>query len=132
MKEKNIAYSLIRVIIGVSMLGHGLVRIPKIVKFSEGLVSKFADSMIPEIVIAPFGYALTIAEFLIGLFLVMGLFTKKAALAGIVVMISLVLGSTLIENWSVLNSQLIHAAFFAFLIWFLPLNYYSLDRWIKK
>jgi thiosulfate dehydrogenase [quinone] large subunit len=47
-------------------------------------------------------------------------------------MISLVLGSTLIENWSVLNSQLIHAAFFAFLIWFLPLNHYSLDRWIKK
>ena len=132
MDIKNLVYVLTRITIGVSMLGHGLVRLPKIAQFSEGMAKKFADSMLPDFIVSPFGYALTVAEFAIGILLVLGLFTKKASVAGMVVMISLIFGSCLVENWAVINSQLIHAAFFAFLIWFLHLNSWSIDRLLKK
>ncbi|WP_452225542.1 DoxX family protein [Lacinutrix chionoecetis] len=132
MKNKKQAYALTRIIVGVSMFGHGLVRLPKITEFSNGMVKKFSDSMVPELLVSPFGYALTIAEFALGILLIIGLFSKQTLLASIITMILLVFGSTMIENWSVINSQLIHATIFAFLLWFLDYNYWALDNVIKK
>lgn len=132
MKDKNLTYLLMRLIIGISMLGHGLVRLPKIVEFSNGMVAKFSDSIIPSFLVEPFGYVLTITEFLLGVLLVLGLFTRQALTGSIITMILLVLGSTMVENWSVINSQLIHAAIFAFLLWNISYNNWSLDAMIKN
>ncbi|GAK77854.1 DoxX family membrane protein [Nonlabens ulvanivorans] len=132
MKDKNLTYLLMRLIIGISMLGHGLVRLPKIVAFSNGMVAKFSESMIPSFLVEPFGYVLTIAEFLLGVLLVLGLFTRQALIGSIITMTLLVLGSTMVENWSVINSQLIHAAVFAFLLWHINYNNWSLDTIIKN
>jgi thiosulfate dehydrogenase [quinone] large subunit len=78
--------------------------------------------------VTPFSYLLPIAEFTIGLLLLSGLFTKPALIGGGLVMIILILGSCLIENWEILPSQLIHAAFFAILLQFAANNTYSLDN----
>lgn len=114
------------------MFGHGLVRLPKMAAFSEGMVTKFAGTIIPEMLLEPFGYLLTIAEFLVGLLLIIGLFTKQAAITGVMIMCILIFGSTLVENWSVINSQLIHAAFMAYLIWFMEYNYLAIDQVLAK
>lgn len=90
MKDKNLTYLLMRLIIGISMLGHGLVRLPKIVAFSNGMVAKFSESMIPSFLVEPFGYVLTIAEFLLGVLLVLGLFTRQALIGSIITMTLLV------------------------------------------
>ena len=85
-------FLLLRLAIGTSMLGHGLVRLPKLHQFSEWMIQSFAKSMLPKIMVYPFSYVLPITEFLIGLLLLLGLFTKQALIIGIIVMILLILG----------------------------------------
>ena len=88
--------------------------------------------MLPKALVTPFSYLLPIAEFTIGLLLISGLFTKPALIGGSVVMMILIFGACMIENWEILPSQLIHAAFFAVLLQFAANNTYALDNLIFK
>jgi len=128
----KIAYLLLRLAIGTTMLGHGLVRLPKLAGFSNWMVSSFEKSMLPHALVMPFSYLLPIAEFLIGLFLIFGLFTKQVLIAGAVVMMALIFGSSMIENWDAIPSQLIHVGFFALLLNFHSSNYLALDNKLHK
>lgn len=132
MINNTIAFLLLRLAIGASMFGHGLVRLPKLDKFSGWMVGSFKDSMLPSALVTPFSYALPIAEFLIGLLLIIGLMTRQSLVAGGIVMILLILGTTLIENWEALVSQLLHVAFFAILLSNISYNSYAIDKLLKK
>lgn len=132
MINNTIAFLLMRLAIGASMFGHGLVRLPKLDKFSGWMVGSFKDSMLPSALVTPFSYALPIAEFVIGLLLIIGLLTRQSLIAGGIVMILLILGATLIENWEALVSQLIHVAFFAILLSNISYNSYAVDKLLKK
>ncbi len=131
LKMNATVYFLLRLAIGASMFGHGLVRIPKLQAFSSWMAESFEKSLLPKTVVVPFSYALPIAELFIGLLLIAGLFTKTALVVAAIVMVILVFGTALIENWEALPSQLIHAAFFAFLLQFIVANTISLDSLIK-
>ncbi|SKC72640.1 DoxX family membrane protein [Ohtaekwangia koreensis] len=126
------AFLLLRLAIAASMFGHGLVRLPKLNGFSQWMVSCFEKSILPSALVIPFSYALPIAEFAIGLLLLIGLFTRVSLIAGGVMMIALILGTTLIENWEALTSQLFHAAFFAVLLSFIQHNTLAVDNLLKK
>ena len=121
------AFLILRLAIAFSMFGHGLVRLPKLRTFSEWMVGSFENTMLPKSLILPFSYVLPIAEFTIGLLLLTGLFTKPAAFAGAVVMLILLFGTAMIENWEAIPSQLLHLIFFAVLLQFMNNNSYALD-----
>lgn len=125
-------YFFLRVAIGASMFGHGLVRLPKLKAFSSWMIGSFEKSMMPRMMVVPFSYVLPIMEFIVGLLLLFGLFTKQALMGGSIVMILLIIGTTLIENWEALPSQLIHIAFFAVLLQFMAANAFSFDTILKK
>ncbi|MGE8341779.1 MAG: DoxX family protein [Flavobacterium sp.] len=126
------SFLLLRLAIAISMFGHGLVRLPKLATFSNWMVGSFENSMLPKIIVAPFSYILPIAEFSIGLFLLLGIFTKPSLVAGAVVMLILLFGTSMIENWEAIPSQLIHIAFFALLLHFADYNSWAIDTLIKK
>ena len=126
------AYILVRLALGVSMFGHGLVRLPKLSVFSHWMVETFEKSMLPKFMVLPFSYLLPVAEFGIGILLILGLFTQQSLIAGGVVMLMLIFGSTMIENWEALPSQFIHSILFAVLIQFLASNSFALDDLFTK
>jgi thiosulfate dehydrogenase (quinone) large subunit len=126
------SYLLLRIGVGMSMFGHGLVRMPKLAGFSGWMTKSFEHSMLPEALVKPFSYILPFAELITGILLLAGLFTKQALIAGSVVMIALVFGSTMVENWEAIPSQLMHLAFFAVLLHFISSNSYAADKAIKK
>jgi thiosulfate dehydrogenase [quinone] large subunit len=128
----NISYLILRLAIGLSAFGHGLVRLPKLNKFSNWMVAGFEKTMLPASLVRPFSYILPFAEFVIGLLLIIGLFTKQAIYLGVAVMCILILGTTLQENWEAIPTQLIHMSFFAVLFQFLSSNTISLDKLVKK
>ncbi|WP_165749140.1 DoxX family protein [Cellulophaga sp. Z1A5H] len=132
MKEYSLAYFLTRIAVGVSMFGHGLVRLPKLEGFKNHIVQSFEKSMIPEVLVTPFAYTLPILEFVVGVLLIIGLFTKQALVLGCASMITLVFGSTMIENWGIIDSQLIHALIFTGLLVTLKYNYLAVDAKMKK
>ncbi|MBQ4915052.1 DoxX family protein [Maribacter sp. MMG018] len=128
----KISYLILRMAIGLSMFGHGLVRLPKLSGFSSWMVKSFETSMLPEFMVVPFSYALPILEFCTGLLLLIGLFTRQALILGAVIMLLLIFGTTLIENWAILPSQLIHVAFFAVLLHYIKDNTWALDTKMGK
>jgi len=114
------------------MLGHGLVRLPKLKAFSQWMVGSFEKSILPKGLVIPFSYVLPIAEFAVGMLLLTGLFTKPAASAGAVVVLLLLFGTTMVENWEAIPSQLLHIIFFAILLQFMESNSYALDKVVFK
>jgi len=131
--SQQISFLLARLAVGISMFGHGLVRLPKLQSFSHWMVGQFEKSMLPEIIVTPFSYILPIAELLVGIFLLIGLFTRQALVAGSLVMIALIFGSSMIEEWGAIPSQLIHAAFFSILLIFeKSYNSFAVDLILEK
>jgi len=114
------------------MLGHGLVRLPKLPAFAAHVTTTFAESILPPSLVHGYAYVIALTEFIIGLLLVLGLFTKQASLIGAILMISLIFGSCLIENFGVLTSQMVHGIIFALLLQFAHDDVYALDRWLPK
>lgn len=112
LKLQNTAYFLLRISMGVNMLGHGLARIPKLHAFAEGITKNFEKSWLPEPLIMIFGTVLPFAEFLIGLMLVIGFKTKWALITGAALIVILLFGSSTIENWEAMGIQMIYALFF--------------------
>ena len=86
MKDFKTVFFFLRLPIAVSLLGHGLVRLPKLEAFTNWLVTTMEKSVIPDFLIVPFGYFLPIAEFLIGLSLLIGFKMKYSLFAGLALM----------------------------------------------
>lgn len=126
------AYLLSRLAIGLSFFGHGLVRLPKLARFSHWMVGQFSKSYLPDALVIPFSYILPFAEFIAGLMIILGLFTRQGLLLAGVISLALIFGTTVIENWEALPSQLIHVAFLSVLLAYLPHNSYAVDQIIKK
>ena len=132
MKKESAAYLLARLPIGMSMLGHGIVRIPKLDKFSGYLVEQFDKSFLPASLVQSFGYVLPWVELLIGILLILGLFTRFACVLGVFTIVGLIFGSTMIEEWDHVSSQMVYGVYFALLYHFADHNYYSVDKLLKR
>ncbi|TWR27288.1 DoxX family protein [Mucilaginibacter achroorhodeus] len=128
MQKYHIAYLLARLPIAFSMFGHGLVRIPKLEKFSAGMVKSFADTMLPAALVQPFSYVLPFLELITGLLLIAGLFTRFANILGVAIMLALIFGSCMQEQWNSVFTQIIYGAYFALLYLFADHNKFSLDN----
>ena len=128
----KLAYLLSRLAIGLSFSGHGLVRLPKLEGFSHWMLGQFSKSILPEAIVLPFSYLLPFAELIAGLLIIFGWFTRQGLLLAGAVCLVLIFGTTLIENWEAIPSQLIHVAFLAALLAYLPQNTYALDKLLKR
>ncbi len=132
MINNSITFVILRLAIGTSMFCHGTVRVVKLPEFSAWMLEKFTNSMLPEALVIPFSYALPVIELLIGLLLLIGLFTRVSLIIGGFTMVALIFGSGMIEDWGALPSQMIHTFFFAVLLSHLNYNSYSVDNALKR
>jgi thiosulfate dehydrogenase [quinone] large subunit len=126
------SYLILRMAIGTSMMGHGLVRLPKLSTFSTWMTGSFKNSMLPSVLVLPFSYLLPFAEFGIGVLILIGLFSRLAFMAGALVMVMLIFGTCMVENWEAIPSQLIHVVFFAFLLQYAGSNTWSIENLLFK
>jgi len=91
-----------------------------------------AKAPLPKWILPPFAAALPWAEATIGLLLLLGLFTRFALVAGSLVMIALMAGITLAQNWDVVGIQLIYCAIYFVLLTHRGRNVYSLDTVLHR
>ena len=91
-----------------------------------------AKAPLPKWILPPFAAALRWAEATIGLLLLLGLFTRFALVAGSLVLIVLMAGITLAQNWEVAGIQLIYCAIYFVLLTHRGRNFYSLDTLITR
>lgn len=126
--NKNTAYFLLRLSMGVNLMGHGLARIPKLSVFAEGMATGFEKSWLPKPFVQIFSTALPFLELIIGAMLILGFKTRIANLAGAALIIMLLFGSSTVENWEAMGIQMIYALFFYVLISRVEDNSCSVDQ----
>jgi thiosulfate dehydrogenase [quinone] large subunit len=129
-----IAYTILRVSFGANIMLHGVSRIvmghaaflaylthyfEKAPYFPGGMLSSFAT-------VQPW------VELILGLLLVIGLATRFSLIAGGLVILCLVIGTNLAQDWLVSGLQLIYAFLYYYLLVHLDQNRYSIDGLRKR
>lgn len=128
-----IAYSLLRLALGLNIFLHGLVRLgPNYSKFIEWTLGVFKNAPLPEFAVQGFAYAIPPLELLVGALLLTGLFTMPALVLGSAVMIALMAGMCIVQNWEIVGIQMIYILIYCLLTFALNYNHYSLDTVLRK
>lgn len=124
MDDRALARALLRVTLGINLVVHGLVRVPRLTAFAEGMARDFQPTILPSGLVYLFGLALPFAEAAVGVLIAVGLFQRAALAAGAVMIAVLVFGTALLQRWDTLTQQMIYALVYAALI-----ATRSWDRW---
>lgn len=104
------AYVLLRLILGVNLLGHGAIRILHGTSaFAAGMVKQMAETPLPLALVSWFGHTTPWIELGLGLLLVAGLFTRWVLTAAMLFMTVLMFGITLRQDWPTAGLQLGYA-----------------------
>ena len=93
---------MLRFTLGLSILMHGLVRLPHLSAFTDDMVKLFANTILPATIVRAFGFAFALVESIVGLLVLLGLWTRAALLAGSLTMAALVFGTALRSDWNTL------------------------------
>jgi thiosulfate dehydrogenase [quinone] large subunit len=130
--DRRLAYLLLRLTLGINILLHGVVRLPALGAFAEGMVQQFADTLLPAVAVRLFGLSLPFLEAAIGLLLTVGLWTRWALVAGALLIAALVLGTALRSDWETLSIQMIYAIIYYLLLTGRTYDYFALDTVCMK
>jgi len=129
--DRKLAYLMLRFTLGLSILMHGLVRLPHLSAFADGLVKLFAEAPLPAAMVRPFAISLVFVETIVGLLILLGLWTRWSLLLGALTMAALVFGTALRSDWDTLAIQMLYAFIYAALIATREHNTYSVDDMIR-
>src|ERR1700756_3611292 len=111
--DRRIAYALLRIVFGTNIFFHGLSRLlGDHAAFLAYLSQQMAKAPLPKSILPPFAAALPWTEAIIGLLLLLGLFTRFALVAGSLEMIVLMPGITFAQNWEISGNHLIYSSIF--------------------
>ncbi|MDY6785619.1 MAG: DoxX family protein [Cyanobacteriota bacterium] len=131
-KDIAIAYALLRIAVGVNYFNHGWTRIGNIPRFVDAMVQTMQESWIPEALVRLNAALVPPVELVVGLLIAIGLLTRGALIACFVLMIVLMYGVTIIQNWDAAGSQLIYNITLFILLAGLGFNTISIDHWLNR
>ncbi|MGV8092279.1 MAG: DoxX family membrane protein [Mangrovibacterium sp.] len=132
MANQYITYLFARSLIGMSMFGHGFVRVFDLTGFADKMTKGFEDTLLPEALIYPFMIGLPVLELVVGVLLLVGAKTKWVTITGLVIMLALIFGSSMQQNWGAVPVQMFHGVLMLGVLIFLPYNKYSLDKRLEN
>jgi thiosulfate dehydrogenase [quinone] large subunit len=117
--EQRQAYLLLRLLTGLNFFMHGFARIftgTHLVGFAQGMVRSMAATPLPSALTLATGYAVPWVELLIGLLLLVGVATRAALTLASLLMMVLMFGVTLKQDWATAGSQLLYGLVLAVLL----------------
>jgi thiosulfate dehydrogenase (quinone) large subunit len=130
--HKSLAYALLRIAFGVNFAGHGLIRIYNGAgSFAASTAEHMAKSPLPHSFTLGFSYAIPFLEAVLGLTLILGVFTRIALVCGAVFMMALTVGVTSNQQWDVAGQQLLYSVVFFLLLYLIEHNALALDNYLR-
>jgi thiosulfate dehydrogenase [quinone] large subunit len=131
--DRSLAYALLRISFGINFAGHGLIRIHNgVAAFARTTADHLAKSPLPFSLTYAFSYAIPFLEAILGLTLILGVFTRVALICGAVFMMLLTVGVTANQQWDLASQQLLYSAVFFLLLYVLEHNQFSLDTALRR
>lgn len=134
LKTKDIvaAYTLLRIIVGVNYFNHGFTKIFDLPSFIDAMVNTMQKSGIPEFLVRINAGLVPPVELIVGALITIGFLTRSALIACFILMIILMYGITIIQNWEGASSQLIYNIVLFILLAGVNFNRVSVDAWLKN
>ena len=127
-----LAYTFLRIVLGVNFFNHGFTRMGNIPGFAQSMVDMFQGTFVPEVLVRVPAMLVPIVELIGGALVTLGLATQAALVTLFGLIIVLMYGVTLIQNWDAAGSQLIYCLVLFILIAANSFNTFSLDRLISR
>lgn len=118
-RERSQAYLLLRLVTGLDFFLHGFARIftaTHLAGFAHGMVKSMAASPVPASLALAAGYTIPCVELLIGGLLLLGMFTRFALTLALLLMLVLMFGVGLKQDWTAAGQQLLYALVLAVLL----------------
>lgn len=113
MTNNQLAQLVIRIGLGINMLMHGLVRLPRLTTFVTKAEAGFAGTILPTLLTRAFLYTLPFVELATGILILLGgQFTRWGYFIGGLLMGALLFGTTLKEDWPGAGLQLTYVIAF--------------------
>ena len=131
--NRSYGYVLLRVMLGVNMLFHGVSRLlAGAGAFAANMTNEFQKTVLPAALVHVFLLVLPWAEAAVGSLILLGLFRRPALLAGGALMVALTFGTTLRQDWPSAGLQLIYAIVYAVLLAFLSYDRFAVDLLLSR
>jgi thiosulfate dehydrogenase [quinone] large subunit len=131
--DKSLAYALLRIGFGVNFAGHGLIRIYNGVgTFAATTAEHLAKSPLPHGITFAFSYAIPFLEAILGLTLILGVFTRIALVSGAIFMMALTIGVTANQQWDIAGQQLLYSLIFFLLLYLIENNTLAVDNYLRS
>lgn len=129
-----LAYTILRVSFGANIMLHGVSRVVMgHAAFLAYLTHYFEKaSYVPVGMLSLFATVQPWVELILGLMLMVGLATRFSLIAGGLVILALVIGTNLAQDWLVSGLQLIYAFLYYYLLAHIDQNLYSIDGMRKS
>ncbi|HEY0306988.1 MAG TPA: DoxX family membrane protein [Acidobacteriaceae bacterium] len=130
--NRALAVGLLRVALGVNMLGHGGTRILHgVAGFAGQTAEHLSGTILPHAVTWGFALAIPFIEAVLGVLLILGLWRRVVLVAGSAFVMMLTVGVTLNQEWAIAGQQLLYSAVFAALLFGLQWDRFALDEGIR-
>jgi thiosulfate dehydrogenase [quinone] large subunit len=131
--DKSLAYALLRISLGINFAGHGLIRIHNgAAAFAQTTAEHLAKSPLPHSLTYAFSYAIPFVEAILGLTLILGIFTRISLIAGALFMMLLTIGVTANQQWDIASQQLLYSVVFFLLLYLIEHNTLALDNYLRS
>jgi len=130
--DLELAYALLRITLGVNILGHGLVRI---IYFGIGgldpwvneQAALFEGHLLPMWLVYSFLHVLPFIEIVLGALTAIGLWTRQMLFAGTLMMFVLIFGNLARQSWATVGNNMHYVLYYCLLIASLRYNCVALD-----
>ena len=107
--ERELGHLGLRLVLGINMLVHGLVRVGSPSAFADGMVAGFEATPLPAPLVRAFALVLPFVELALGAALLLGVRLRATLFLGLVLTAMLTFDTCLQQRWDVAGSQLVYA-----------------------
>jgi thiosulfate dehydrogenase (quinone) large subunit len=127
--DRQLAYAVFRLTIGINILVHGAVRIfgPGVEAFASTTAAEFSKTALPAGMVHAFLVVLPFAELVLGALTTLGLFTRWTLTLSGLMIAALVFGTAMRSDWNTVGVQMIYAITYYLLLANRASNRFSLD-----
>jgi thiosulfate dehydrogenase [quinone] large subunit len=129
--QQQIGYALLRVTFGVVFLFSGIAKFRAgLDNFAGGMLQQFSGKL-PAVLVQPFAYSLPFVETILGVLIVLGLFTTFAFCLSGLLLAALTFGTVLLGEFTTVAHNTQYGLVNFVLLWTFAYNRYSLDKAIR-
>lgn len=130
--DRALGYLVLRLGLGLSVMLHGMVRLSIYNLFVNETVKQFAPTFLPPTSVRLLAYVLPFIESILGFLVLIGAGTRYALFLGGLFMLVLLFGMNILQQWAIVEIQLVYVLLYFLLLVLRDWNDYSVDGLMRR